>query len=105
QWERATWDVPVAALRTGRGSSPVFCSKEGRNAHVRFEKKGNIPMAQTMLVTGSSSGFGRLTVETLARQGYTVFAGMRTVTGKNAPAAEALRALAEREQLALQIVE
>jgi len=62
-------------------------------------------MAQTILVTGSTSGFGRLTVETLARQGYTVFAGMRAVAGKNAPAAEELRTLAEREQLALQIVE
>src|SRR6266566_3576805 len=62
-------------------------------------------MAQTMLVTGSTSGFGRLTVETLARQGYTVFAGMRAVAGKNAPAAEELRALAEREHLALQIIE
>src|SRR5258708_7005777 len=62
-------------------------------------------MAQTMLVTGSTSGFGCLMVETLARQGYTVFAGMRAVAGKNAPAAEALRALAEREQLALHIIE
>jgi NAD(P)-dependent dehydrogenase (short-subunit alcohol dehydrogenase family) len=62
-------------------------------------------MAQTMLVTGSTSGFGRLTVETLARQGYTVFAGMRAVAGKNAPAAEELRALAQRERLAVHIVE
>ncbi|GHO79978.1 short-chain dehydrogenase/reductase [Ktedonobacter sp. SOSP1-85] len=62
-------------------------------------------MAQTILVTGSTSGFGRLTVETLARQGYTVFAGMRAVAGKNAPAAAELRALAEREQLALQSIE
>ena len=62
-------------------------------------------MAQTILVTGSTSGFGRLTVETLARQGYIVFAGMRAVAGKNAPAAEELRALAQREQLALHIVE
>jgi NAD(P)-dependent dehydrogenase (short-subunit alcohol dehydrogenase family) len=62
-------------------------------------------MAQTILVTGSTSGFGRLTVETLARQGDTVFAGMRAVAGKNAPAAEELRALAEREHLALHIVE
>src|SRR6202043_3929510 len=62
-------------------------------------------MEQTILVTGSTSGFGRLTVETLARQGYHVFAGMRAAAGKNAPAAEALRALAQRERLALQIVE
>jgi NAD(P)-dependent dehydrogenase (short-subunit alcohol dehydrogenase family) len=62
-------------------------------------------MAQTILVTGSTSGFGRLTVETLARQGYTVFAGMRAVAGKNASAAEDLRALAQREQLAVHIVE
>ena len=62
-------------------------------------------MEQTILVTGSTSGFGRLTVETLARQGYRVFAGMRAAAGKNAPAAEALRALAQREQLALHLVE
>src|SRR5712691_759968 len=62
-------------------------------------------MAQTILVTGSTSGFGRLTVETLARQGYRVFAGMRAAAGKNAPAAEELRALAQREQLALRLVE
>ena len=58
-------------------------------------------MEQTILVTGSTSGFGRLTVETLARQGYRVFAGMRAAAGKNAPAAEALRALAQRERLAM----
>jgi NAD(P)-dependent dehydrogenase (short-subunit alcohol dehydrogenase family) len=62
-------------------------------------------MAQTILVTGSTSGFGRLTVETLARQGYSVFAGMRAATGKNADAAEELRALAQQEHLALHIVE
>ena len=62
-------------------------------------------MAHTILVTGSNSGFGRLSVETLARQGYRVFAGMRAVGGRNALAAEALRALADREQLALRIVE
>ncbi len=58
-------------------------------------------MEQTILVTGSTSGFGRLTVETLARQGYIVFAGMRAAAGKNAPAAEALRALAQREHIAV----
>ena len=62
-------------------------------------------MEQTILVTGSNSGFGRLIVETLARQGYQVFAGMRAVASKNALAAEALRALAQQEQLALHPVE
>src|SRR2546421_10850012 len=62
-------------------------------------------MAQTILVTGSTSGFGRLTVETLARQGYRVFAGMRAAAGKNAPAAEDLRARAQREALALHSIE
>ena len=62
-------------------------------------------MEQTILVTGSTSGFGRLTVETLARQGYRVFASMRAMTGKNAPAAEALHAFAQQEQLDLRVVE
>ncbi len=62
-------------------------------------------MAQTILVTGSTSGFGRLMVETLARRGYIVFAGMREVTGKNAFAAEELRAQAEREHLTVHVVE
>ena len=54
-------------------------------------------MEQTILVTGSTSGFGRLMVETLARQDYRVFAAMRAMAGKNAATAEALRALAQRE--------
>jgi NAD(P)-dependent dehydrogenase (short-subunit alcohol dehydrogenase family) len=62
-------------------------------------------MAESVLVTGSNSGFGRLIVETLARQGYIVYAGMRATSGRNAPAAEELRTLADREQLALHIVE
>jgi NAD(P)-dependent dehydrogenase (short-subunit alcohol dehydrogenase family) len=39
---------------------------------------------QTILVTGGNSGFGRLIVETLARQGANVFVGMRDPGGKNA---------------------
>src|SRR5262249_54822654 len=62
-------------------------------------------MAQTILVTGSNSGFGCLSVETLARQGYSVVASMRAVAGRNAAVAAALRALADREQLAVRIVE
>jgi NAD(P)-dependent dehydrogenase (short-subunit alcohol dehydrogenase family) len=60
--------------------------------------------AQTILVSGSNSGFGRLIVETLAHQGHIVFAGMREPSGKNASAAAELRALADQEQLGLHVV-
>ncbi|GHO55745.1 hypothetical protein [Ktedonobacter robiniae] len=56
-------------------------------------------MEQTILVTGSTSGFGRLIVETLARRGYRVFAGMRAVEGKNAPADASLRTFTQQERL------
>ncbi len=61
--------------------------------------------AGVVIVTGSSSGFGRLTAQTLARQGYIVFATMRGIDGKNAAAATALRDLAARERLALHPLE
>lgn len=56
---------------------------------------------QVVVVTGGTTGFGRLTVETLARQGFTVFAAMRDTEGKNRVHAEALRELADRDGLNL----
>ncbi len=47
--------------------------------------------APAALVTGASSGFGRLTALTLARAGYHVFAGIREVQGRNAAKAASLR--------------
>jgi NADP-dependent 3-hydroxy acid dehydrogenase YdfG/predicted lipoprotein with Yx(FWY)xxD motif len=50
-------------------------------------------MSKTILITGTSSGFGRDTAETLRRAGHTVYASLRGAEGKNPEAAEALRKL------------
>jgi NAD(P)-dependent dehydrogenase (short-subunit alcohol dehydrogenase family) len=60
---------------------------------------------QVVLITGASSGFGRLIAETLARKNYQVFATMRSVNGRNAAAARDLQEFAERESLSLQTLE
>jgi len=61
--------------------------------------------SQTVLISGTSSGIGRLAAQTLARAGHTVYASMRCVGTKNREAAEFLSALAEKEGLALRIIE
>lgn len=58
-----------------------------------------------VLVTGSSTGFGRLTSMALARRGYQVIASMRDVTGRNRRHAADLDALGRKENLRLGVVE
>jgi NAD(P)-dependent dehydrogenase (short-subunit alcohol dehydrogenase family) len=60
---------------------------------------------KTVLITGASTGFGRLIAETLARKNYFVFATMRCVEGKNTKAAGELRELAKQESLNLQVLD
>ena len=43
-----------------------------------------------ILITGASSGFGRLAAEALARAGHTVYASMRDTNGRNKPQVEAI---------------
>jgi NAD(P)-dependent dehydrogenase (short-subunit alcohol dehydrogenase family) len=60
---------------------------------------------KVVLVTGASSGFGKLIAETLARKSYQVFATMRDVKGRNAAVAREMEDLAKRESLYLQALE
>lgn len=60
---------------------------------------------RVVLITGASSGFGKVIAEILARHGHTVFATMRDLEGRNAAKAAEIQALAERESLALYVLE
>ena len=69
------------------------------------EMRQNVNKGQVVLVTGASSGFGRLIAETLARKNFQVFATMRNAKDRNAAVAREFRELAQRESLALHVVE
>jgi NAD(P)-dependent dehydrogenase (short-subunit alcohol dehydrogenase family) len=60
---------------------------------------------QVVLITGSSTGFGRLFAVTLARKGHTVFATMRDPGGRNAKNASEIRTLAEKDSLPIHVLE
>jgi NADP-dependent 3-hydroxy acid dehydrogenase YdfG len=62
----------------------------------------NMPV---VLITGTSSGFGRLFAEKFASNGYSVFATMRGVTGKNAKSAKNLRDFAAQNSLPIEVME
>ncbi|MHC2299734.1 SDR family oxidoreductase [Rhizobium mongolense] len=57
------------------------------------------------LVTGSSSGFGRLTAEALARAGHTVYASMRDIAGRNARNAAQMAELSAKEDIDMRPLE
>jgi NAD(P)-dependent dehydrogenase (short-subunit alcohol dehydrogenase family) len=60
-------------------------------------------MSKIIFITGTSTGFGKLTTITLAKKGYTVIAGMRGVKGKNAAVAEELSKLENVEVVEIDI--
>src|SRR5580693_5920690 len=64
-----------------------------------------INFKQVVFITGSSTGFGRLFADTLARNGHTVFATMRDPGGRNAKNASEIRMLAEKDSLPIYVLE
>ncbi len=64
-----------------------------------------MPTEKVVLITGCSSGFGRVTAETLARKKCRVLAGIRDIKGRNASKAGEVQELAAKESLPLSPIE
>jgi NAD(P)-dependent dehydrogenase (short-subunit alcohol dehydrogenase family) len=58
-----------------------------------------------ILITGASSGFGRLTAEALARAGHTVYGSMRDISGRNAKTAAEMAAVSTSNGVDLRAIE
>ncbi|MEO1246559.1 MAG: SDR family oxidoreductase [Pseudomonadota bacterium] len=62
-------------------------------------------MSKIILITGASSGFGRLTAERLAKDGDTVYASMRNTASRNAAEVDKIDAFSKANGVDLRTVE
>jgi len=88
------------ALLAGAAATAALAAKRARAAEPAYTPALSFK-GTSVLITGCSSGFGRLAAELLARQGAKVFATMR---GLPRPEAEQLRLLALNDKLDLQVI-
>ena len=62
-------------------------------------------MKHVIVITGASSGFGRLMANALAASGHTVYASMRGLNGRNAAQAAEVAAYAREHEVDLRTIE
>src|ERR1700723_1103574 len=62
-------------------------------------------MSKVVIVTGASSGFGRLSANAVARSGHTVYASMRETSGRNASQVAELQKFAKDNKIDLRAIE
>lgn len=60
---------------------------------------------KVILITGASSGFGRMTAEALAKAGHTVYASMRDTVGRNSKNVAEMAEASKRDGVDLRAIE
>src|SRR5260370_409857 len=73
--------------------------------HTRPQGKEKPVMKKVIVITGASSGFGRLSANALAKAGHTVYASMRDTAGRNAPQAADVKKFAHDNKVDLRPIE
>src|SRR5258708_27662779 len=73
--------------------------------HTRHRVEEKAVMKKVIVITGASSGFGRLSANALAKAGHIVYASMRDTAGRNAQQAADVKEFAHDNKVDLRPIE